>query len=111
MGVAQQSPDAQQKPFMQCDDVQSEFSSHTSPLATSKRHWPLSQWAFASQSPSTVQDVAHTGAVWSTAPLHVTDGYVPQLLDTLDVLQPESSGTPATVPHCDMVQVASDRVP
>jgi hypothetical protein len=95
----------------QWPEVQSEASSQTSPFATSSTHWPPSQWAFASQSPSTEHDVAHTGAFWSAEALQVTDGYVSQLLATLAVVQPESSGTPAIVPQRDMVQVASERVP
>jgi len=72
---------------------------------------PLLQNAVGSQSASLAHMLAQTGAVWSAALVHVTDGYVPQVSATR-LTQPESSDTVEPTAHCLLaVQTGSTRSP
>jgi len=106
---AQQSPEAQQKPFWQWSLTQSEFSSQ--PLPSPRSAWQLpSQWAPGSHSSSRLQEEAQTGVDWSWVSSQKTEGYSPQSL-TIMVASQAVSSSALSDPQTLAVQVASVRVP
>jgi hypothetical protein len=66
-----------------------------------------SQYASASQSPSSAQEVAQVGACWSMAPVQNTDGYGPQSVASTELSQAVSS---SAVPLLEQTESPPQRV-